>query len=241
MVLIAHSNIVTVVLLWRHVYNTCSVYAHTFCVHKLLLYLVQTFILFIATTEGKIVIKLWLPVESPWSALDRPFLPTFAQMVLENVSLILYGFRLWLKVHYCSTLLHMNCLCLDITWEGLVLKSSTCHIWNMMYLCWSPFTRKCRYALPHTCLHQDSQCRKNLVGNSPGIYEQGNCKVTSVYTVTLSHSPAGQAITKKLKSSKKVCELIAPVVHSVYSSGACVWAYIPPPASASCCLPVYLS
>ena len=46
--------------------------------------------------------------------------------------------------------------------------------------------------------------------------------MTSVYTVTLYHSPAGQAITKKLKSSKKVCELIAPVVHSVYSSGACV-------------------
>ena len=35
-------------------------------------------------------------------------------------------------------------------------------------------------------------------------------KVTSVYTCCiLLHSPAGQAITKKLKSSKKVCELIA--------------------------------
>ena len=47
-------------------------------------------------------------------------------------------------------------------------------------------------------------------------------KMTPVYTCyILLHSPAGQTITKKLKSSKKVCELIAPVVRSVYSSGTC--------------------
>ena len=54
----------------------------------------------------------------------------------------------------------------------------------------------------------------------PGARERGY-KVTPVYTCTLLHSLAGQIITKKLKSSKKVCELIAPVVHSVYSSGVC--------------------
>ena len=54
--------------------------------------------------------------------------------------------------------------------------------------------------------------------NQPGTKERGY-KVTPVYTCTLFHSPDGQTITKKLKPSKKVCELIAPVVYSVYSSG----------------------
>ena len=52
----------------------------------------------------------------------------------------------------------------------------------------------------------------------PGARERGY-KVTPVYTCTLLHSLAGQTIMKKLKPSKKVCELTAPVVCSVYSSG----------------------
>ena len=45
-------------------------------------------------------------------------------------------------------------------------------------------------------------------GQGPG--SKVTSKVTSVYTCCiLLHSPAGQAITKKLKSSKKVCQLIA--------------------------------
>ena len=36
-------------------------------------------------------------------------------------------------------------------------------------------------------------------------------------------SLAGQAITKKLKPSRKVCQLIAQVVHSVYDRFMCLW------------------
>ena len=56
-----------------------------------------------------------------------------------------------------------------------------------------------------------------------------NYKVTPVYTCyILFNSPAGQTITKKLKSSKKVCELAAPVVCSVDSSGACSFCSLVP-------------
>ena len=57
-----------------------------------------------------------------------------------------------------------------------------------------------------------ADCRKPFSqkksGQGPG--SKVTSKVTSVYTCCiLLHSPAGQAITKKLKSSKKGCELIA--------------------------------
>ena len=58
---------------------------------------------------------LWLAVESPWSALDRQFLLTFAQMGLENVPHA--PFLVW---QYTSSYELFN-LHLDITWEGLVL------------------------------------------------------------------------------------------------------------------------
>ena len=99
------------------------------------------------------------------------------------------------------TMLYELLIGINLTREELVLKSSTCHRWiNMMYvnsldICWAV----------------DWWIKNNQGPENEGI------KLHRWYTCTLFHSPAGQTITKKLKPSKKVCELIAPVVHSVYS------------------------
>ena len=95
-------------------------------------------------------------------------------------------------------------------------------IHTSMYSRLEPFHFRFSHTHGSTQISTCNQCKRSGWRIIEQEYLRGDVSVHLQYCV-LFLSLAGQAITKKLKPSRKVCQLIAQVVHSVYDRFVCLW------------------